>query len=227
MYKLICFDLDDTLWPCMPTIKQAEQTLYDWFATHKPYVTQAYSSKELREKRKRLLESQPELANDLSAARLVHLRQLATEFNDTDEWVETAFDVFYQARQNVMLYEDVIPVLTSLKEKFTLVALTNGNAHVSKTGLSEYFEFQISAADVQAAKPHPAMFVKAMQQTGVSPQQTLHVGDHPVHDINGARNAGIDAAWIKRFNQVWDIDGSPPEQQFRDLYQLEDWLSGG
>ena len=225
MYKLVCFDLDDTLWPCLPTIQYAENAIYEWMGTHKPDITQTYTIEQLREKRKLLLKDQPELINDLSEARRVHLKQLANEFNDSEDWVEVAFEVFYQARQNVNLFADVIPVLSELKKDYTLVALTNGNAHISKTGLSEYFDFQVSAADVQAAKPHPAMFVRAITEAGVTPAQALHVGDHPIHDIRGARNAGIDAVWVNRFNQAWDAQETEPEFMFSDLYQLNDWLA--
>jgi len=58
MYKLICFDLDDTLWPCWPTI------------------TETYSNEQLRLKRKQMLRMKPELSCDLSAARRMHLKQL-------------------------------------------------------------------------------------------------------------------------------------------------------
>jgi len=225
MHKLICFDLDDTLWPCLPAIQLAEQTLYDWLVEHKPDITAVNNIEQLRLKRMQLIDSRPELINDLSAARRVHLKQLADETGDTSDWVETAFEVFYEARQKVNLFEDVIPVLSVLKSKYTLAALTNGNAHISKTGLADYFDFQVSAADVQSAKPHPAMFIRAMEKAGVNPKQTLHVGDHPLHDIQGARNAGVDAVWIKRFNQPWDLKEAEPEQQFSDLYQFHNWLS--
>lgn len=225
MYKLLCFDLDDTLWPCMPTIHKAEQALYDWLLVHKPKITARYNTDQLRVKRKQLIQTQPELINDLSAARRVHLKQLADETGDNHEWVETAFEVFYEARQKVTLYDDVIPVLSVLKQDYTLAALTNGNAHISKTGLSEYFDFQVSAADVQAAKPDPVMFFQAMQKAGVSHSQTLHVGDHPVHDIKGARNAEIEAVWLRRFEQVWDQAEAEPELQFTNLQQFQSWLA--
>jgi len=225
MYKLICFDLDDTLWPCMPTIQHAEKTLYDWLLQHKPQITQRYSSDQLREKRQQLIQARPELIHDLSAARREHLKALAIELDDSFDWIETAFNIFYEARQQVTLYDDVIPVLSALKSQYALVALTNGNAHISKTGLAEYFDFQISAADVQAAKPDPAMFIRAMKQANVSPEKTLHIGDHPLHDIEGARNAGVDSVWLKRFEQRWDLKIPQPAQQFSDLYQLQRWLS--
>ncbi len=224
MYTLICFDLDDTLWPCMPTIQHAEQTIYDWLALHKPEITRNYSIDELRDKRKLLMQSQPALRHDLSEARRVHLRELADEFNHDYDWIETAFEVFYQARQKVTLYEDVEPVLAELKSRYTLVALTNGNAHINLTGLSDYFDFQVSAADVSVAKPDPAMFERAMQQAGARPEQTLHVGDHPLHDIRGARNAGVDVAWLRRDSQPWDLEEDEPDLQFDNLFELKDWL---
>jgi len=226
MYKLICFDLDDTLWPCMPTILHAEDALYNWLIQHKSKITQNYTSDQLREKRKQLVLNQPELASDLSAARRQHLKQLADEFNYTDDWIETAFSVFYEARQKVTLYEDVIPTLSALKKQYTLAALTNGNAHIDKTGLSDYFDFQISAADVQAAKPDPSIFYQAMKKAGVKAEHTLHIGDHPVHDIRGANNAGIDSVWIRRFEQQWNIEDVEPQWQFSNLQQFYNWFIG-
>jgi len=209
----------------MPTIQFAEQELYNWLSEYKPEITQAYNIEQLRSKRKQLLQQQPELMHDLSAARKVHLKQLAAETGDTDAWVESAFLVFYNARQKVYLFDDVLPVLSKLKKNYTLAALTNGNAHISKTGLSDYFDFQISAADVQASKPDPAMFLSAMKKAEVSPQQTIHVGDHPLHDIQGARNAGIDTVWLNRFTQSWNPADPKPDQQFDNLNQFHNWLS--
>jgi len=208
----------------MPTILRAEQALYDWLVQHKPKITAQYTTEQLRVKRKQLLQLQPELACDLSAARRVHLQQLANEFGYDEGWVDIAFEVFYQARQQVNLFDDVLPVLSALKNDFTLVALTNGNAHIQHTGLTEYFDFQLSASDVKALKPDPAMFIEAMKRAEVAPEQALHVGDHLCHDIQGAKNAGIDVAWIRRFEQPEDFNTPQPDQQFVDLYALRDWL---
>ncbi len=225
MYRLICFDLDDTLWPCMPTIDKAEETLYLWLHTHKPKITQAYSREQLRIKRHQMFQDKPQLMCDLSVARQLHLKQLADEFDYDDCWVNTAFNVFYNARQKVNLFDDVIDVLSALKNDYTLAALTNGNAHIKHTGLGELFDFQVSAADVQAAKPDPAMFHRAMAEAGVTAEQTLHAGDHPVHDLLGAKNAGIEGVWIRRFNQSWGLSDPEPECQFTDLHLFYAWLT--
>ena len=214
--KLLTIDLDDTLWPCMPTILRAETISYEWLSQYYPNITQSYSMDALREKRQQLMARQPELINDLSEARRAHFRELADEFDYNHDWIEAGFKIFHDARQQVDFYEDVLPVLDQLKTSYKLVALTNGNAEIGKVGLAHYFDFQISAADVSAAKPHPAMFIEAMRQSQVSPQQTLHIGDHVVHDIVGARNAGIRSVWVNREGDSW------PEQHFSADFEVKD-----
>ena len=214
--RLLTIDLDDTLWPCMPTIMHAETTSYQWLQQQRPKITQRYSIEELRDKRRQLMQQQPALVNDLSEARRVHFRELADELGYDHDWVEEGFQVFLQARQQVEFYEDTLPVLAQLKQSYQLVALTNGNAHIDKVGLGDYFDQQISAADVAAAKPDPAMFIEAMKRQGVPAEQTLHIGDHAVHDILGARAAGIRSVWVNRQGLPWQ------ESEFRADYEIDD-----
>ncbi len=44
--RIIAFDLDDTLWPCMPTINRAEDILYQWLARFYPRITEGYDAEE-------------------------------------------------------------------------------------------------------------------------------------------------------------------------------------
>jgi len=64
--RLICFDLDDTLWPCAPVIRAAEQACYDWLARHTPRLTERYSLGDLRAHRMKLAGEQPHIAHDLT-----------------------------------------------------------------------------------------------------------------------------------------------------------------
>jgi len=222
---LLTIDLDDTLWPCMPTIMQAETASYEWIKQRMPDITQRYSMDALRDKRKQLMARQPELIHDLSEARRAHFRELADEFGYGHDWIELGFKVFHDARQLVSFYDDVLPVLSQLKSKFKLVALTNGNADINKVGLADYFDLQVAAADVSAAKPHPAMFFEAMRQMQVNPQQTLHIGDHAVHDVYGARNAGIRSVWVNRTGESWPEDDFSADFEVVDLTGLLELLN--
>jgi putative hydrolase of the HAD superfamily len=40
-------------------------------------------------------------------------------------------------------------------------------------------------------KPDPDIFHLALRQVGVLPEQAVHVGDDPVLDVEGARDAGM------------------------------------
>ncbi|MFW2372434.1 MAG: HAD family hydrolase [Gammaproteobacteria bacterium] len=218
--KLLTIDLDDTLWPCLPTIQHAEQTSYHWLQKHKPNITHCYTPQDLLEKRRSLMNETPHLQHDLSEARRAHFRQLADECGYDHGWVDEGFRVFHSARQKVKLYEDVLPSLSQLRERFKLVALTNGNAEISRVGLAEYFDLQISAADVTQGKPHPAMFIEAMARVRVTPEQTVHIGDHAIHDVYGAHNAGIRSIWVNRVNQRWQEAEFQADFEVTDLQQV-------
>jgi len=220
MYQLISFDLDDTLWPCMPTIDAAEKKLYQWLQKNQPQITQTYTQDQLRDKRRQLMAEKTHLNHDLSAARRAHFEQLSDELILDKSWINNAFNVYYHARQQVSLYDDVVPVLKKLKQNYLLVALTNGNADIHLAGVGDLFHAQISAADVKAAKPNPAMFYKMMHDHQLSANDCIHVGDHPLHDIQGAKNAGIRSVWLNRNQQSWPLGKEPAEYNISGLHEL-------
>ena len=55
-------------------------------------------------------------------------------------------------------------MLELLAQRYTLGALTNGNADIYKTDAAQYFDFAFSAEDMGASKPHPAMFQAALKK---------------------------------------------------------------
>ncbi len=218
--ELLCFDLDDTLWPCLPTIMHAERTLYAWMRQHVPVITQRYSITELRELRKQFLHAHPHLQTDLSEARRASLRDLSRRLELVDDWVEPAFEVYYQARQAVTLFDDVPPALDSLQTRFRMASISNGNADIQLTGVAKWFEFHVSAEQVGQAKPHPAMFEALLRQAGVDASQAVMVGDHPEHDIAGASQAGMRTVWVNR--QRLDAPQCRPDAEIIDFSYLSD-----
>src|SRR5688572_29832802 len=67
--KAILFDLDDTLWPIEPVIRQAEESLHQWLHANAPRVAERFSIENLRQARLALLAQQPEFQLDLGALR--------------------------------------------------------------------------------------------------------------------------------------------------------------
>jgi putative hydrolase of the HAD superfamily len=58
-------------------------------------------------------------------------------------------------------------------------------------GLLQYFKFAYVAAEVEAWKPDPRIFDRALDFTGSDPSRTIYVGDNYYADIIGAHNAGL------------------------------------
>jgi len=77
--QLLSFDLDDTLWPCKPTILRAEECLYQWLSGHVPAITENYDIYQLREQRQVLFKENPELAYDLTQLRIRSFEMLAED----------------------------------------------------------------------------------------------------------------------------------------------------
>ena len=55
----------------------------------------------------------------------------------------------------------------------------------------DYFEFTYVAAEVDAWKPDPRIFDRALELSTSTPGQVIYVGDNYYADIIGANNAGL------------------------------------
>ena len=49
--RAVTLDLDDTLWPCEPTLLRAERLTLEWLAARVPEVIAPWSIERLRERR--------------------------------------------------------------------------------------------------------------------------------------------------------------------------------
>lgn len=218
--RALCFDLDDTLWPCKPVINHAEQVLYDWLSKYYPRLTQQFSLQELGTMRQRATETHPHLRHDLTTLRKWSLAQAAAHVGLSDSLVEPAFEVFMTARHQVNLYDDVLPVLEKLHQHYILCVLTNGNADVRRIGLGHLFDVILFAREVGAAKPHSAIFEAACQYAKADPAQMVHIGDDAICDIAGAAAVGMRTVWINRDQKTWS--GTPaPDATITSLTELE------
>ena len=46
----------------------------------------------------------------------------------------------------------------------------------------------------------------------------MHVGDHPSEDVIGAEEAGLQSAWMNRFDREWPFEKQPSAE----LHNLND-----
>jgi HAD superfamily hydrolase (TIGR01549 family) len=208
--KAISLDLDDTLWPIWPTIERAEKALHDWLVVHAPMAAALFSSPvALREIRDYMAASRPELKHDMSALRRESIRLALYRAGDNPLLAEQAFEVFFEERQRVTLFDDAGPALEFLAARYPLVSLSNGNADLKRVGLAHLFRAAISARDFGVGKPDPRIFHAAAGAVDVTPDDVLHVGDDATLDALGALNCGMQAAWLNRSDAMWPHEVEP------------------
>ena len=78
----------------------------------------------------------------------------------------------------------------------------------------------ISAADVSASKPDPKMFEKVSQITKVPPQNSVHIGDNLVDDIEGAANANFLSIWVNLKAETLKTGDAAPSRIVENLSEI-------
>jgi HAD superfamily hydrolase (TIGR01509 family) len=218
--RTITLDLDDTLWEIHPVIRRAEQRLYSWLGENYPRITQMYEPLDLREVRTEVIADFADRSHDLTFLRRTMLGRVAVAAGYNTDFIDAAFDVFDAARNDVDIFPEVIPALEALNDNFVVIAVTNGNANLKSIGIDHLFRDVVTAAMAGAAKPARQVFDMAVKVGGASARQTLHVGDHPLYDIDGARDAGLRTVWVNRTASIWPDEFAAPEMEVAHVGEL-------
>ena len=223
--RTITVDLDDTLWEIHPVIQRAERRLYEWLGEHYPRITEQFAPEQMREVRRQLVERHRDRAHDLTFLRHTVLTELAKSAGYETFAVDQAFAVFDEVRNSVEMFPEARPALVALRRRYTLVSVTNGNASLEKIGIDDLFDGHVNAAMAGAAKPARPIFDAAVQVGKAAPHETLHVGDHPLYDVHGAREAGLKTVWVNRNEDPWPGEYEAPDIEVRHVGELAELLS--
>lgn len=200
MIRVVTFDLDDTLWSVGPALAVAEAEQWAYLDAELPGIAVRFPPERLRGLREAVLTATPALRHHISHFRTRVIEQLLLEeglaADAAAAMAATAFSVFLDARHRVSVFPEAPAVLATLRARYRLGALTNGNADVFRTSLGEFFDFAFRAEEIGASKPAPDLFRSALAHTGVHAGELVHVGDSHDHDVAGARAAGVHAVWL-------------------------------
>jgi putative hydrolase of the HAD superfamily len=165
----------------------------------------------MTEVRKQVFAEFPEQGHDYTFLRRTVLGRLGEAAEYGQHLVDEAMEVFDTERNTVDIFPEVRPALERLRRRYVLVAVTNGNACLERIGIHDLFDHFVSARIAGAAKPSKKIFKVAVSAGGAAPHQTLHVGDHPEFDVQGARDAGLRAVWVNRNDSEWPDELSQPD----------------
>ena len=103
----------------------------------------------------------------------------------------------------IRVYDNVHEMLTKLKKAGKkLYIVSNAQScftkpEMAKLGLRKYFSGVVYSSDYKCAKPDAALFNALIDKHKLDKKQCIYIGNDPVTDVEGARNAKIDCLWIK------------------------------
>ncbi len=205
--KYISFDLDDTFWDVMPTIYRAEDLTSSWIKENYPGADKIIQSTSMMDLRNKLLKEDPSLLVKISDLRTKMFYEvgLLAGYNkeESDKLSKNAFNIFIEARNDVKLFEGVQETLESLNQNYSLGVITNGNADLKKIGIDHLFSHIFSSANSGAHKPDPKAFEILIEASGLKPEEICHVGDHPLNDVKGSLDCGMQPIWFKNKDAEW------------------------
>jgi putative hydrolase of the HAD superfamily len=125
----------------------------------------------------------------------------------------------WEHAEHFELYEDALPVLEELREQGLKLGLVSNTGRDLQQFIAHH-GLQVDAALGSRAfgrtKPHPTIFRAVLEQLGVRAEDAAMIGDSPEDDIEGARAAGIEHAFLlDREDRYPDVADRLP-----DLYAL-------
>ncbi len=130
---------------------------------------------------------------------------------------ELALRIFTRVRQldrKLVLYDDVLPTLNLLKSRGIIRGLISNlsralDSHCSELGLTGIVDFALTSYEIGVEKPHPPIFLAALDRAGVSAPEAIHVGDQYYADVVGARGVGMNPVLLDR-DGFWEaVDDCP------------------
>ena len=117
-------------------------------------------------------------------------------------------------------HEDAIDVLKAIKEMgFTMGLISNTGmtpgftfrSYMEERGMLEYFHTLTFSDEVKLAKPASDIFIITLKAMEARPEQTIHVGDHLINDVLGAKRCGMKTVWISGFYDREDLNDPETE----------------
>jgi len=104
---------------------------------------------------------------------------------------------------NYRLYDDILPTLELLRKKGLYIACVSNEdgwlpSFFEHFGITDYFEFILTSAEVQIEKPNPEIFRLALAKTNFNVNEVLFVGDSLISDYEGSQGVGMKSVLIDR-----------------------------
>ena len=159
------------------------------------------------------------------AASVAYALQQELTWNSLPDFEELTQFWFQQFGLSAVAMPGANHLLAELKQQGYKLAVVSNGGHATRLtilqglGFSHYFDEIISSELVGISKPNPEIFLHTSRQLNIVPENCLFIGDHPVNDIQGATQAGMQALWLKGFHETEDHKSINTIQNLAEIKQ--------
>ncbi|WP_088068820.1 HAD family hydrolase [Gottfriedia luciferensis] len=213
MIKAVIFDLDGTLLDRERSLKLFIKNQYKKFIRELKHIPE-----------QRFTERFIELDNKGYVWKDKVYQQLIQEYSISNlTWEQLLEDYIYSFQSSCIPFKNMEYILKELKNKgIRLGMITNGftkfqSLNLQALGIHKYIDTILISEQEGIKKPQPEIFLRALEKLGVTPEESLYVGDHPENDVIGALNVGMNAVWKK--DPFWS-ESNEIEYTIDDLGEL-------
>lgn len=224
-FKLVAFDLDDTLCNYWDAAKAALDETFRTepkgkIAAHELKAAWTEAFHELCPNLSQLGLKQQYLVHGAVTRTELMRRALARLSIEDETLAQGLSHTYHQLRQeNLKLFEGALDALELAHQGRGCALITNGPAdiqrdEIAKLGIEKYFTLFLIEGEQGFGKPDPRVLEIAEQESGATGEECLFVGNSYHHDILPAIRKGWQTAWIRRESDVPPSakSGAKPEE---------------
>lgn len=220
-YEIVYFDLDNTL---LDFSKSERESLKNVFERHEVFLSEEEVSiyVEINKKWWKLFSEGKYSKEFIVVARFEEFMNRLGVKLDPNLIAQEYLDSLSKAAHFLPGAEEFLCKLKAANQR--MAVLTNGVQKVQEgrfkaLRLERFFEFLLTSEAVGYPKPNPAIFFMASQMSKVPLEKSVYVGDDPIVDGLGARNANLTFILFDFYHVHDDYDGTVAKN-FEELYNL-------
>jgi putative hydrolase of the HAD superfamily len=224
-WRVVVFDLDDTLYPEREYVLSGFRAVAGWAADHLGLPEDGVYA---------------ELAAHFEAGiRGDTFNRLLTGYGLSDELIPELIRIYRRHTPTLQPFPGIPSLVRELSGVIRLGLVSDGylevqQAKFSALGLGGCFSSVVFSDRWGRPywKPHSRPFQTVLEETGVAPEEAVYVGDNCAKDFLGARRLGMATVWARYSNGDYCVHEplSPehaPDFVAHSVEELERLLRGG
>ena len=151
----------------------------------------------------------------------------AANIENDDRLVMGLLGKMRQFDMKQVLFDDVLPALTELKERGLILGLISNidrdiTSMLDELRLTPWLQVVVTSQDTGFNKPSPEIFQEAVNRAGIQAGEAIYVGDQYQVDVVGANKAGMKGILIDRGDYFTSLADCP---RLQNLTRISEYLS--